>query len=78
MLLHKDDANSFPGSITFQEKSLCKIRKGKDWSGAHGHIQGLKILRNYWSPSERIPFKERIERCHNISIILNKLAIITC
>jgi hypothetical protein len=77
-LLHKDSANSFPESITFQDKGLCEIRKGQDWSGAHGHIQGLTILSRCWIPSERILFKECSESCCNLSIILNKLVIITC
>jgi hypothetical protein len=77
-ILHKDCSNSSLGSITFQDKGICEIRKGQDWSGAHGYLQGLKGLIIYMSPSERIIFKESSERCHNLSIILNKLAIIAC
>jgi hypothetical protein len=54
------------------------LRKGQDWIGSHGCLQGLKNLSNYWSLSERIIFKECSERCRNLSIILKKIAIITC
>jgi hypothetical protein len=77
-ILHKDFSNSSPGSITFQDKGLCEIEKGQEWSGAHGRLQGLKDLINYEIPSERILFKESSERCHNFSIILNKLVVISC
>jgi len=55
-LLHKESVDSFPLGITFQHKGLCKVEKGQNQSGAHGRLQGLKILSNCWSPSERVLF----------------------
>jgi hypothetical protein len=38
----------------------------------------LKGLRSCWGPSERILFKESLERCCNLSIVLDELVIIPC
>jgi hypothetical protein len=54
-----------------------KSGRAKDKSGAHSHFQGLKGLISGGSPSEIIIFKESSERCHNLSIILKKLVIIS-
>jgi hypothetical protein len=55
-LLHKDITNSFRRGVTFQQKGLCEVGKGKNRSGAHGCLQGLKIFSRCWSPSERVIF----------------------
>jgi hypothetical protein len=41
-------------------------------------LQSLKSLSNCWGPSKRVLFKESRERCCNLSIVLDELAIIPC
>jgi hypothetical protein len=76
-ILHEDIPNAFPRGITHQYKGLVEVKESQNHISSHSLFQILEGMVGYWSPTERIPFKEHYEGSCNFSIILNKLMIIS-